>query len=64
MKKLFLIALLALAGCTKPHDCMHMHMGGAQIEVCSANVVCLENKDENGTSKICQYIPSQPDETK
>jgi hypothetical protein len=64
MKKLMVIALLALAGCTKKHDCMHMHLGGAQLEVCSANVVCLESKDETGTSKLCQYVPSEKPEGK
>ncbi len=59
MKKLMIVALLALTGCTEKNDCMHFHMGGAQIEACGPNIQCIQSKDETGTVKICQYVPSE-----
>ena len=58
MKKLMIVGFLLMAGCSKQYDCMHLHLQGAMLEVCSANVQCITSKDETGTTKICQYIPS------
>ena len=57
MKKLMIIALLALAGCTKEPDCMHMHMNGAQFEICSEQVICNESTDGEAKMRICVFEP-------
>jgi hypothetical protein len=62
MKKIMLIGLLLLAGCTKPVNCTHMHIGGALLELCSPNVQCFTSKDKIGTMKTCVYVPPQEEE--
>lgn len=62
MKKVIIVALLMLAGCSKK-ECMHIHMG-AMLEICSENVRCITSKEGSDTLKMCEYIPPKKEENK
>jgi hypothetical protein len=53
-----------MIGCSKPSECMHVHVGGSMLEFCGPQVRCgkTEDKEEKSTMKFCEYI--EPVKTK